>query len=502
MLTAQSRTISKYILATWGKLTRSNRGLAAAAVDPKFLAGPDGRWPVYIPVDESLPRLQGKLRRLLPDEDFKKIVVRQLPTAPGSHGLLFLPYRYVVPGGRFNEMYGWDSYFIQLGLLRDNLMTLAKAMADNCLYQVRHYGKILNANRTYYMGRSQPPFLTAMVLGVYRKTLDKHWVQTALPQIEAYYHFWTSGDRLTASGLSRYWDSGEGPAPEAAFSERDAAGHTHYFLVKEYFRTHQIPDYDVSDFYDEKHDELTPLFYKGDRAMRESGFDPSHRFGPFSADITRYNPVCLNSLLYLMELQLGEIFNILDLPAIAAQWRKKAVTRASLVNQLLWDESTGLYLDYNYVKEKRRNYPFLTTFFPLWTGIATPQQARHVAANLPLFEQIGGLQTSTHRSGNQWDAPFGWAPLQMIAVQGLRRYGFNADADRISEKFLSLVRDEYRRTGTIVEKYDVVQRGADVEHQIHYGYRTNEVGFGWTNAVFEILLDELPASVRRRVMAN
>ena len=492
----QPEPIQDYIRKMWSVLTRSNRMLAAAAVDPKFKPLPNGRWPVYVPAHEDAPRIEGDLRPEMTPADFEKIEIRKLPAnqaAIKDQGLLYLPRPYVVPGGRFNEMYGWDSYFIQLGLLRDNDVALAKDMADNFLYEIRNYGKILNANRTYYLTRSQPPFLTQMLLGVYQRDKDRKWLADAVPAIESYYRFWTSEPHLTsATGLSRYYDLGDGPAPESLSAERDAQGLTHYQRVEEYYRTHKVTDYEVGEFYDRKRNILTDLFYKGDRSMRESGFDPSNRFGPFSVDIIHYDPVCLNSLLYLMESQAAEILTTLDKDAEAAPWRKRAADRAAAINRLMWDAQDGLYYDYNFAHKTVRRYPFLTTFYPLWAGIATQQQAAAVEKNVSKFERPGGLATSTFESGNQWDLPFGWAPLEMIAVEGLRRYGFNADADRISQEFLSLVRDEYRKVGFIVEKYDVVRRGAD-SSSIRFGYQSNQAGFGWTNAVYTRLLDELPA---------
>jgi alpha,alpha-trehalase len=438
------------------------------------------------------------LRDEMPPADFQKIEIRRLPvdlTQIQEPGLLYLPRPYVVPGGRFNEMYGWDSYFIQLGLLRDDQVGPAQDMADNFLYEIGNYGKILNANRTYYLTRSQPPFLTQMLLGVYRRTHDRKWLAGAVPALEAYYRFWTSDPHITPeTGLSRYYDLGDGPAPESISAERDAQGLTHYDRVKEYYRTHQVTDYEAGEFYDAKRDLLTSLFYKGDRSMRESGFDPSNRFGPFSVDIIHYDPVCLNSLLYLMESQTAEILAdaIPGRDSDAAIWRKRAADRAAAINRLMWDAGDGLYYDYNFVHKTARRYPFLTTFYPLWAGIATREQAAAVERNLPKFERPGGLQTSTYESGNQWDAPWGWAPLQMIAVEGLRRYGYDADADRISREFLSLVEQEYRKVGFIVEKYDVVRRGTD-SSSIRFGYQSNQQGFGWTNAVYTRLLDALPA---------
>jgi alpha,alpha-trehalase len=490
----QLAPIQEYIKKTWAELTRSNRGLAAAAVDPKFHPLANGRWPVYIARDENGKSIAVQLEREMVLADFQKIELRVLPeddSKISEQGLLYLPRPYIVPGGRFNEMYGWDSYFIQLGLLRDGDVRLAKDMADNFLYEIRHYGKILNANRTYYLSRSQPPFLTQMLLGVYRRTGDRKWLADAIPAVESYYHFWTGGPHFTAdTGLSRYYDLGEGPAPESVSSERDAQGLTHYDRVKEYYRTHHVTDYEVGEFFDVRHDLLTSLFYKGDRSMRESGFDPSNRFGPFSVDIIHYDPVCLNSLLYLMETETAEILKILGRDGDAARWQTRATERAARINQWMWDPQDGLYYDYNFVHKTLRHYPFLTTFYPLWAGIATREQAARVEHNLAKFEHPGGLATSTYESGNQWDLPFAWAPLEMIAVEGMRRYGYNGDAERISKEFLSLVEDEYQKVGFIVEKYDVVRRGTDGT-SIRYGYLSNQQGFGWTNAVYTRLLDEM-----------
>jgi len=447
-------------------------------------------------------QLQGEMSAA----DFQKIDIRLLPqdlSHVAEQGLLFLPLPYVVPGGRFNEMYGWDSYFIQLGLLRDREIGLARDMADNFLYEIRFYGKILNANRTYYLTRSQPPFLTPMLLGVYRNGKDRQWLEGALPAVESYYRFWTTEPHLTPeTGLSRYYDLGEGPAPESLSAEKNAQGLTHYDLVKQYFRTHKISDYDVGQYYDARRDVLTMLFYKGDRSMRESGFDPSDRFGKFNIDVIHYDPVCLNSLLYVMERQTAEIQRILGHPGDAAVWDKRAQERAERINRLLWDPESGLYFDYEFVHHRRRKYPFATTFFPLWAGVASREQAAAVARNLPLFEKAGGVQTSTNVSGNQWDAPFAWAPLQMIAVEGLRRYGYTAEADRITKEFLSMVLNEYERRGIIVEKYDAVRRSIDVSAGIQFGYTSNEVGFGWTNGVFTELYDELPTARQKDLLGS
>ena len=479
--------IRAYIAGTWDTLTRSNRDLAKAAVDPKFPAPADGRWPVYVSARTDRAAVEAALEREMLPGTSGRIAVRNLPPDPAGAvepGLLYLPKPYVVPGGRFNEMYGWDSYFILLGLVADGRLDLARAMNDNFLYEIREYGRILNANRTYYLTRSQPPFLTRMLLEVYGADHDKAALGRALPEVLACYRLWTTEPHLTPeSGLARYWDFGEGPAPEVLSAEKDDKGRTHYELVQDYFRTHKIADYDVSEYYDAKAGRLTPLFYKGDRSNRESGFDPSNRFGPFNIDIVHYNPVCLNSLVYLMEMDIAQILDTIGRPGESGPWRARASERAARVNRLMWDAKDGLYYDYDFVHKRVRRYPYLTTFYPLWAGFASKDQAAGVARNLKKFERPGGLETSTFESGNQWDAPFGWAPLELIAVEGLRRYGFREDADRISRNFVSMVEEEYRKTGIIVEKYDVVRRGTEVSAAIRFGYRTNEPGFGWTNGV-------------------
>ena len=497
----QLQEIRKYIKQSWTTLSRSNAKLAEAAVDPKFKGQPPI---VYVSRKENLETIRQALRSQMSAADFAKLEIRQLPADLKDlreQGLLYLPHPYVVPGGRFNEMYGWDSYFIQVGLLRDGETQLAKDMIENFLYEIENYGAVLNANRTYFLTRSQPPFLTQMILGVYRKTNDKKWLESTVPAIESYYRFWTTAPHLTKeTGLSRYYDFGEGPSPEVISDERDAQGRTHYDRVKEFYKTHEVKDYNLADYYNRNEDRLTPVFYKGDRSMRESGFDPSNRFGPFNIDIINYDPICLNSLLYLMETEAAEIMNTLGRKTDADRWLTQAAKRREQINRLMWDEKDGLYYDYNFATKQVRRYPFVTTFYPLWAGIADKTQAARIVQNLKLFERPGGLQTSTNESGNQWDAPFGWAPMQLIAVKGLRRYGYNMEADRISANFLSTILKEFIAHNVIVEKYDVVRRTSSVAAGIKYGYSTNVIGFGWTNAAFVELYADLSDKRKTEVL--
>ncbi len=493
--------IRGYIGKSWTLLERSNATLIRSAKDA--LVGSGGGLILYVPVKENLADVRSALSRDIRPGALDEVRVEPLPAAPSpdlAPGLLYLPHPYVVPGGRFNEMYGWDSYFILLGLLQDRQLALAKDITDNMMYEVTYYGKVLNANRTYYLTRSQPPFLTRMVLDVYAETGDLGWLRSCLPAIQQYYRYWTSGPHLTPStGLSRYYGGADTPAPEVLKSEVDEAGRNHYERVREYYRTHKVTEYDVSRYFDAAANRLTPLFYLADRAMRESGFDPSGRFGPFSAAILDYDPVDLNCLLYRAESDTAAIYTLLDRPREAAQWSARAAMRAAAINRLMWDDRQGLYFDYDFEHGRLSAYRFVTSFYPLWAGIATPEQAARVAANLPVFERPGGLQTSDTVTGDQWDAPYGWAPIEIIAVEGLRRYGFQAEADRVASEFLLMVLRDFEAHGTIKEKYDVVKATSELGPGVRFGYSSNEIGFGWTNAAFLVLYKDLTPAAKIRL---
>jgi alpha,alpha-trehalase len=235
---------------------------------------------------------------------------------------------------------------------------------------------------------------------------------------------------------------------------------------------------------------LSADYYKGDRSMRESGFDISFRFGAYGSATHHYAPVCLNSLLYKTEKDMDQISGWIGKASEARLWRERAETRKNRMQQFLWDGDRGLFFDYDFTSEKRSSYRYLTSYYPLWAGWATPEQAAAVVKNLPAFEQPGGLAMSPENSGAQWDYPYGWAPVQMLAIQGLRRYGYNAEADRLSSKFLSTVLENFQHDGTIREKYNVVTRSS--ESAVTVGYQANVVGFGWTNGAFLELLHALP----------
>jgi alpha,alpha-trehalase len=526
--------VQQYISVSWDHLTRS-LDKCKTYEDQKIGDEPY----LYFPADfQSLPAFQELVKDC-------RVHVARLPeviTSPDNvhlnqiskAGLLYLPHAYVVPGGQFNEMYGWDSYFIILGLLRANRLELAKGMVENFFYEIEHYGSILNANRTYYLTRSQPPFLTSMILAVYdtedpsAQQKDIAWLEKAYDFALTDYQQWTREPHLAGdTGLSRYFDHGEGPVPEIIGDPSDYyRGAAQYFLLNGTKDPHLVlvdQDHPVEslvgplfpvfahngaaeqDSKDNSANAHSPVdqvtlaadFYKGDRSMRESGFDVSFRFGPFSAETHHYAPVCLNSLLYKTEKDFERMSILLGRPQEAARWKARAIERQKLVQKYLWDPQQGRYFDYNFMTHTLSTYDYATTYYPLWAGLASPEQAQAVVKNLSLFEQPGGLTMSRVESQAQWDYPYGWAPIQLLAVDGMRRYGFNADADRVAYNFLSMVIEDFATDRYIREKYNVVKRTSIT--RIVKGYSQNVIGFGWTNGVFLELLHELPPPLLDRL---
>ena len=523
---ASIASISQYISAGWDTLTRSMTDCASVA-DPKMRI----HAVMYLPAGFAVPPAVEKLSTSCGvDIEHLPKPIHQLgevdTKAISSHGLLYLENNYVVPGGRFNEMYGWDSYFIILGLLRDGRTSLARGMVENFFFEIENYGALLNANRTYYLTRSQPPFLSSMVLAVYDADkqaghADSAWLDRAYQYLEKDYSMWTRDPHLAGStGLARYYDFGDGPPAEGMQDEgglyRKVVNYfvvhpdqaDHYLLQQDVVKpeggqapagpgsSYGITVCDVSmtkaraPCEPERVVRLSADYYKGDRSMRESGFDISFRFGAYGSATHHYAPVCLNSLLYKTETDMEKISVLIGKASEAKTWRERAEARKLRMQQYLWDGDRGFFFDYDFVSGKKSGYRYLTTYYPLWAGLATPEQAAAVVKNLPVFEQPGGLAMSPENSGAQWDYPYGWAPVELLAIQGLRRFGYNAEADRLSYKFLSTVIENFQRDGAIREKYNVVTRSS--ESPVTVGYQENVVGFGWTNAAFLELLHALP----------
>jgi alpha,alpha-trehalase len=231
--------------------------------------------------------------------------------------------------------------------------------------------------------------------------------------------------------------------------------------------------------------------------MRESGFDISFRFEPYGAATHHFAPVCLNSLLYKTEKDLQQASEILGRKQDAERWQARAQERKERIQKYLWDEQRGMFFDYNLDQSARSTYEYVTTFYPLWAGLATREQADAVRKHLAVFEHDGGLAMSNRETGVQWDLPYGWAPTQWLAIEGLRRYGFDDDANRVAYKFLATIAENFRRDGTIREKYNVITRSS--ESHVEAGYNQNVVGFGWTNGAFLALLHALPEDFQDRL---
>jgi alpha,alpha-trehalase len=501
--------INHYIHDAWDTLSRSMVD-CHSLMDPKIRATSVLYLPKEVPMPAQVAALEKQCNVRI--ERLPKRITHIGDIDPHSlkvSGLLYLPNKYVVPGGRFNEMYGWDSYFILLGLLQDKRVELARGMVENFFYEIEHYGSILNANRTYYLTRSQPPFLSSMIRDVY--DADKpgkrreEWLEKAYTYAVRDHNLWMSDfHRAGDTGLARYFDLGEGPVPE---QEDDSTyypdvirwllahpdAHTNYLVdapdhpdTAEEAKLAKIScDAHISVVCARAHVDghwLSRDYYKGDRAMRESGYDPSFRFGPFSGSTHHYAPICLNSLLYKYERDLAWMAEKLGKPNEAKQWNDQAEARKAAINKYLWNEKEGMYFDYNYETHQQSTYRYLTTFYPLWAGLADFQQQKGLEKALHWFEKPGGLAMSTYDSGTQWDLPFGWAPPTWIAIAGLEKAGDIADARRISEEFSHTILVNFEHDHTIHEKYDVVHGSSEMS--ITTGYKSNEVGFGWTNAAY------------------
>ena len=503
-------SIDAYIRDTWNTLRRSMQDCATLK-DPKVKGEPVLYWPLDFPEPSDaaalekdcgvrVERLPVKIERLGQDVPLE------------TQGLLYLPNPYIVPGGRFNEMYGWDSYFIILGLLESGRLETARGMVENFFFEIEHYGGLLNANRTYYLTRSQPPFLSSEIRAVWEAEVAAGWKPEAQGWLGLAYGYavrdhalWMGeAHRAGNTGLARYYDFGDGPVPEMEDNStyyqdviRWLLGHpqvqTDYLVEGPATPTaadrgklaEMSCDPGVSTVCARAHvgtHWLTRDFYKGDRAMRESGFDPSFRVGPFSGSTHHYADAGLNSLLYKYERDLAWMAEQLGKPDEAKEWDAEAQARQAAMDRYLWNAEKGMYFDYDFVAGKQSGYDYLTTFYPLWAGAASAEQAKRVEGNLKLFEKPGGLAMSTFESGVQWDLPYGWAPPTWLAVDGMREEGDLKDAVRISGKFMATVRDNFACDHTIREKFNVVTGSS--ETQVAVGYRQNVVGFGWTNGVY------------------
>ena len=404
------------------------------------------------------------------------VLTRSNTSLKGS--LLPLPYPYIVPGGIFDEMYYWDSYFEFLGLQTDRRFDLINDMVGNFAYLIDKYGFIPNGNRTYFLSRSQPPFFSFMV-ELLAKIKGDSVIVHYLPELKKEYSFWMRGsNRLTKTNrainnsvllengqiLNRYWDNDDSPRPEA-------------------FRLDSLNALSAKQGY--------KSYYRNIRAACESGWDFSSRWfknghSLSTIETTNILPVDLNVLLWNLEDVIAKGALLSNDTILYKKFRQKANNRAKLIRKVFWDKKAGFFMDYNFKTHKHTSIFSLAGVYPLFVSIATQEQAKLVAQKLKkdfLFKY--GLVTTLTKTGQQWDYPNGWAPLQWISIKGLNNYHFNKLAKEIAVRWINGNVRWYKKTGKLVEKYNVV---TGVKGQ--GGQYPGQDGFGWTNGVLQKLMHE------------
>ena len=411
------------------------------------------------------------------------VLTRETTTAPPSASLLPLPRPYVVPGGRFREVYYWDTYFTMLGLGESGRWDLIEDMVENFAHELDTYGLIPNGNRTYYLSRSQPPFF-AFMLDLLARGKGNGIYLHYLPQLKKEYAYWMAGAERLERGqavarvvrlddgslLNRYWDDRVVPRTESYLEDLTTASQAVGRPATEVYR-------DL-------------------RAAAASGWDFSSRWlgdGHSLATVrtTAITPVDLNSLLYHLEATLARVCALDGDVGHTIAYALRAARRFHAINTHLWNPR-GYYADYDWQQRKLSDQVTAATLFPLFAAVALPDHAWRTAHTVrtQLLKQ-GGLATTTVYTGQQWDAPNGWAPLQWIAVDGLRKYGQKGLAQEIALRFLRNVQALYDREHKLVEKY-VVEEGSGIGGG--GGEYPLQDGFGWTNGVTLRLLDLYPCA--------
>jgi len=463
------------VLTEWQR-ARTQPGFDLAAFVAEHFTVPGDTQPYVPPAGETL---RAHIDGLWP------VLTRTTGTVDPNGSLLPLPKPYVVPGGRFREVYYWDSYFTLLGLASSGRWQQVRDMVDNFAFQLDSYGHIPNGNRSYYLSRSQPPFFSLMVDLLATHEGDDAY-RRYLPQLRIEHAFWMRGAETLAAGearervvrladgqlLNRYWDDRAVPRTESWMDDLATAA--------------QAPQRTPSQI------------YRDLRAGAESGWDFSSRWlaepsALASIHTTAIVPVDLNSLLFHLETTVARASRAAGDRSAARAFTRLAKARQHAINQLLWDDQQGWYVDRDLERGQTRPALTAAALFPLWLDVAGRTQARRTAQAVDSqLLRDGGLLTTTVATGQQWDAPNGWAPLQWVAVDGLQRYGQDTLARLIGTRFLRTVQTVYDREGKLVEKYVVdgsATGGGGGEYPL-------QDGFGWSNGVTLALLDRLCAPKR------
>jgi len=393
--------------------------------------------------------------------------------------LIAMPDQYVVPGGRFREVYYWDSYFTMIGLGVSGRNDLIASMLDNFAFLIEEVGFIPNGNRTYYLGRSQPPFFASMVALYGKLTADEQMLKY-LPAIQKEYDFWMDGVDLLSEQkktsrrtvyiaedavLNRYWDDLDFPRPESHREDVELAEHV-------------------------EGDAKTKL-YRNLRAGAESGWDYSTRWfsdkSKFSTiRTTEMIPVDLNSLLFHVESLLAQLYQMNGDENQYVAYTQKAEKRQSAINSYCWNNELEAYTDYLFVENIPANQLTLAGYYPLYFKIATDDKAQMQLEKTDQFLMPGGLVTTTIESGQQWDAPNGWAPLQWIGMKAAAHYGNDDLADQIANRWIRVNKKVFNNTGKMMEKYNVM----DTTLLAGGGEYPTQDGFGWSNGVLLGMLAE------------
>jgi alpha,alpha-trehalase len=393
--------------------------------------------------------------------------------------LLPLPKPYVVPGGRFREVYYWDSYFTMLGLAESGHWDNVQDMVDNFADEIDTWGYVPNGNRSYYLGRSQPPFFAMMVELLAQNKGDDVY-KTYLPQLKQEYAWWMDGSDALKTGdahkrvvklkngalLNRYWDDKDTPRTESYLDDVATAKST--------------PARAATDI------------YRDLRAAAASGWDFSSRWMDNPAQLgtirtTSIVPIDLNALLYQLEKTLSHASKLSGDDAAAERYKQAANDRQKAIEQNLWNAKEGWYADYDLKSNAVRNPLTAAALFPLYVHAASQDHADKMAkATRQHLLNAGGLATTSVKTSQQWDAPNGWAPLQWVATEGLQNYGHKDLALEVSFRFLNNVQHIYNKEQKLVEKYDVTTTGASGG-----GEYPLQDGFGWTNGVTLKMLDLL-----------
>ncbi|MBE2206482.1 MAG: alpha,alpha-trehalase TreF [Saprospiraceae bacterium] len=406
-------------------------------------------------------------------------VLTRRPDQAQAGTLIPLPHPFIVPGGRFREVYYWDSYFTLLGLQDAGQKEMVRHIADNFAYLIDTIGFVPNGNRTYYLGRSQPPFFS-MIVRIVGEMEGKEAALKYLPQLLREYDFWMEGHkRLSeqnqthrrvvrlADGivLNRYWDDRPRPRPESYREDLETA---------------------------QNNARESQAIYTDLRAGAESGWDFSSRWLEDPMDLatirtTAIIPVDLNALLFHLESIIAEYARLAGKTDQAARFEQLAAERKAHIVRYCWDETSGFFYDYDFENKRHTGIPSLAGMYPLFFKVADQKQAEACAKVIQRdFLKPGGVVTTLTQTGQQWDAPNGWAPLQWITIQGLRQYGQTALADDIRNRWVALNEKVYRNTGKMVEKYNVMDMTLDAGG----GEYPVQDGFGWTNGVLLRLLTE------------